>query len=60
MRLDFHGEATNELTISIGVSTYPQIGQAVEELVRSADRAMYNAKEGGRNRVVVAESAIAV
>jgi len=60
MRLDFHREATNELTISIGVSTYPQVGQAVEELVRSADRALYNAKESGRNRVVVAESAIAV
>jgi len=60
MRLDFHREAPKEVTISIGVSTYPQAGQAVEELVRSADRALYSAKERGRNRVVAAESAIAV
>ena len=60
MRLNFHGGALKEVTISIGVSTYPQGGQTVEELVRSADRAMYSAKESGRNRVVAAEPAIAM
>ncbi|QNI32217.1 GGDEF domain-containing protein [Alloacidobacterium dinghuense] len=60
LRLDFPGEATKEVTISIGVSTFPQAGQAVEELVHSADRALYNAKESGRNRVQAASSPITV
>lgn len=59
MHLDFHG-AAKVVTISIGMSTYPQTGQTSEDLVRAADRALYNAKEGGRNRVAVAESALTV
>jgi diguanylate cyclase (GGDEF)-like protein len=54
----FDGGSTQKVTISIGISTYPHIGQTSEELVHAADRALYNAKQSGRNRVVVAESAI--
>jgi diguanylate cyclase (GGDEF)-like protein/PAS domain S-box-containing protein len=41
----------NELQISasIGVSTYPNDGQDAESLLKSADTAMYHAKENGRN-----------
>jgi diguanylate cyclase (GGDEF)-like protein len=60
MRLDIRGEGRKDNTISIGVSTYPQAGQTIDDLVRATDRALYNAKEGGRNRVAIAESAIAV
>lgn len=60
MRLDFQGEGLKDITISIGISTYPQTGQRVEEIVRAADEALYHAKESGRNRVVIAESAVAV
>ena len=58
--VDLHDRPAKEVTISIGVSTYPQTGQVSEDLVRAADRAMYNAKENGRNRVAVAESALTV
>jgi diguanylate cyclase (GGDEF)-like protein len=60
MHLEALGEGPKRVTVSIGVSTYPYSGQTMEELVRAADRALYVAKAGGRNRVEVAESAIAV
>jgi diguanylate cyclase (GGDEF)-like protein len=44
------------LTISIGVATYPEDGMAALELIHAADAALYRAKRGGRNRVVVAGS----
>ncbi len=42
------------VTISIGVAEYPQNGRTRDELVRAADAALYLAKQGGRNRAVVA------
>jgi len=39
------------LSASVGVAFYPEDGQEVAELVRSADAAMYRAKEQGKNRV---------
>jgi diguanylate cyclase (GGDEF)-like protein len=45
---------TREVTISIGVATIPEHAGDGDGLLRSADRALYAAKEGGRNRVEVA------
>jgi len=41
------------LTLSIGVAEYPDGGDTPEELIATADAAMYRAKSGGRNQVVV-------
>ncbi|WP_047983604.1 diguanylate cyclase [Ornithinibacillus californiensis] len=38
-----------EITISMGIATYPQHGQHVKELIEKADQALYMAKENGRN-----------
>ncbi len=38
------------VTLSIGVATLPLDGLTKEGLIESADRAMYRAKSGGRNR----------
>ena len=43
------------VTASIGVSAYRLHGVTREELVERADHAMYRAKQGGRNRVCVAD-----
>ena len=48
------GEATTGVTISIGVAVMPQHGSDLETLVAAADRALYVAKENGRNRVSLA------
>jgi len=44
-------EQPRSVTLSIGVVEY-RAGISVEDLVRCADRAMYAAKNGGRNRTV--------
>ncbi|MCI0485470.1 MAG: diguanylate cyclase [Blastocatellia bacterium] len=40
-----------QVTASIGVASYPNCANSKEELIEMADRAMYKAKEAGRNRV---------
>ncbi len=42
------------LTVSVGAAEYPTHGETPEELIASADAAMYQAKNEGRDRVIVA------
>ena len=42
-----------KLTLSIGLAEYPDGGDTPEELIATADAAMYKAKSAGRNQVVV-------
>lgn len=41
------------ITASIGIACYPEHGTVVELLIERADRALYRAKEKGKNRVEV-------
>ena len=46
----YSGEVLN-VTISSGVATYPGNGSSVQSLIKSADKALYAAKDDGRNCV---------
>ena len=51
-----HLEPVGPVTVSVGVSLLPEHGIDLEELIDLADRAMYQAKLNGRNRVEVWEA----
>jgi diguanylate cyclase (GGDEF)-like protein len=44
-------------TISGGISSFPEDGDQLSELVEKTDKALYRAKEGGRNRICQVEKA---
>ncbi len=45
-----------QVTASFGVAGFPENGETLDALIHAADVAMYQAKETGRNRVVVASA----
>jgi diguanylate cyclase (GGDEF)-like protein/PAS domain S-box-containing protein len=45
--------AARPITVSIGVSAFPVHGSAIQPLLEAADRALYVAKDAGRDRVEV-------
>ena len=50
---------TRMLPISLGVTAFPQPTGAIENLTNVADAALYQAKRGGRNRVVAGRASLA-
>src|SRR5690606_41011657 len=52
-RLTTEGMLPEPITISMGIYTATTLPVTAEECVERADKAMYEAKEAGRNRVVV-------
>jgi diguanylate cyclase (GGDEF)-like protein len=46
-------DKTIKLTISCGISFYPQEGKDITTLIEEADKKLYKAKQSGRNKVVV-------
>jgi diguanylate cyclase (GGDEF)-like protein len=51
----YEGRVVGPITVSIGIGIFPDHGDCVEAVLRVADAAMYQAKQAGRNRVLVGE-----
>lgn len=47
-----NNDKTTNVTISLGVATYPQDAQTTQDLIKAADERLYYAKEHGRNQAV--------
>ena len=54
----FLKDADYYCTMSMGIVHFPSEGEGVEELIKKADIAMYEAKKSGKNRVAVYNSNI--
>jgi diguanylate cyclase (GGDEF)-like protein len=57
--VEYRGTLLGPVTLSIGVACFPIHGVRPDEILRSADAALYAAKKAGRNCVVVASDASA-
>jgi diguanylate cyclase (GGDEF)-like protein len=52
--IDYQNTPLGQITASMGVASYPEHGDTLDPLLSAADGALYQAKEHGRDRVVVA------
>ncbi|MCU0288232.1 MAG: GGDEF domain-containing protein [Acidobacteria bacterium] len=42
-----------KITLSLGIASYPEHGITTPEILAKADKAMYTAKESGRNKTII-------
>jgi diguanylate cyclase (GGDEF)-like protein/PAS domain S-box-containing protein len=54
LQLQHQGRTLDRVSISIGVSSFPEHGSSAEELLRVADQGLYQSKADGRDRITVA------
>lgn len=50
MKVIVDGLVLPQLTVSIGIASFPEHGEETAEVIQAADRALYAAKEAGRDR----------
>jgi len=55
LRVQYRGKHLEKISLSLGLSSYPEHGSSASDLLRIADSALYRAKSEGRDQVVVAE-----
>ncbi|NKB37274.1 MAG: diguanylate cyclase [Gammaproteobacteria bacterium] len=55
LSISFQCEIFNEITVSLGVAVTPMHADSATQLVKAADEALYQAKNTGRNKVVIAK-----
>jgi len=55
LEVTHQGVVVGTLTISLGIACFPEQGETAAALIEAADRALYQAKRSGRNRIVCSE-----
>jgi diguanylate cyclase (GGDEF)-like protein/PAS domain S-box-containing protein len=55
LQAEYKGQAIGDITLSLGIAIYPEHGSTQKTILRAADDALYRAKQGGRDRVMLAE-----
>jgi diguanylate cyclase (GGDEF)-like protein len=55
LQIQYRGKPLDKITLSLGLSSYPEHGNSANELLRVADAALYRAKAEGRDRILVAD-----
>jgi diguanylate cyclase (GGDEF)-like protein/PAS domain S-box-containing protein len=53
LSITHHGRTLGKVTISAGIAGFRKDGVTAEDLLRVADKALYSAKNDGRNRIVL-------
>ncbi|HYG32434.1 MAG TPA: diguanylate cyclase, partial [Methylophilaceae bacterium] len=56
LNLQHFGRDLGQISASLGLAFYPLHGNTADQLLRAADKALYEAKGAGRNRVEIAKS----
>jgi diguanylate cyclase (GGDEF)-like protein len=57
LTVEHKGQSLGRITLSLGVASFPEHGPTAEALVQAADAALYQAKRGGRDQVVLSDVA---
>jgi diguanylate cyclase (GGDEF)-like protein len=55
LKIRHNNQSLDKITVSLGVSAYPENGNSSQELFEAADSALYQAKAQGRDRVITAQ-----
>jgi diguanylate cyclase (GGDEF)-like protein len=55
LKINYNEEILDSVTGSLGAALYPDHGGTAEQVIETADAALYQAKQQGRNRVILAE-----
>ncbi len=55
LHIQYGDQSLGLVTVSLGVSAFPNHGDNPRELLQNADLALYKAKEEGRDRVISAD-----
>ncbi len=55
--VSYNGITLPQVTISLGLAMFPEDAEKINELIEAADKALYEAKNGGRNQLVLYKKA---
>jgi diguanylate cyclase (GGDEF)-like protein/PAS domain S-box-containing protein len=55
LSISHNGRALRSITASLGIAAFPEHGSDADTVMKAADMALYQAKAGGRNQIIIAE-----